>query len=228
MIGAVLPPEASWATLDHDPGPDVLFPAEAALVADSVASRRAEFAAGRHCARLALARLGVPPVAIPAGPRGEPRWPDGIVGSLTHCNGLRAAAVARRTDLRSVGIDAEPHAPLPEGVRDAIALPAEAAHLRDLRRERPDVHWDRLLFSAKESVYKAWFPLAGRMLGFEEARLAFTPDGRFTARLLVPGPHVDGRTLTDFTGRWTVTPHHLATSVHVPAPPRDATAESHP
>ena len=28
--------------------------------------------------------------------------------------------------------------------------------------------WDRLLFSAKESVYKAWFPLARCWLGFED------------------------------------------------------------
>ncbi|MFE5792306.1 4'-phosphopantetheinyl transferase [Streptomyces sp. NPDC056503] len=222
MIGAVLPPEASWATLDHDPGPEVLFPAEAAIVANSVASRRAEFAAGRHCARLALEGLGIPPVPIPSGPRGEPRWPDGIVGSLTHCAGFRAAAVARRADVRAVGIDAEPHAPLPEGVLDAIALPEEAAHLRELRRDRPGVDWDRLLFSAKESVYKAWFPLAARMLGFDEARLVLTADGRFTARLLVPGPVVDGRALTGFAGRWAAGEHHVVTSVHVPARPGGA------
>src|SRR5262249_33599292 len=58
--------------------------------------------------------------------------------------------------------------------------------------------WDRLLFSAKESVYKAWFPLARRWLGFEEADVTLDPAGRFTARLLVPGP------VSGFTGRWTV------------------------
>ncbi|MGW6569556.1 4'-phosphopantetheinyl transferase family protein [Streptomyces sp. NPDC054975] len=223
MIGAVLPPAASWATLDHDPGPEALFPAEAAIVANSVESRRAEFAAGRHCARLALEGLGIPPAPIPSGPRGEPCWPDGVVGSLTHCAGFRAAAVARREDVRAVGIDAEPHAPLPDGVLEAIALPEERAHLGNLRRDRPGISWDRLLFSAKESVYKAWFPLAGRRLDFDEARIGFTADGRFGASLLVPGPVVDGRTLTAFSGRWAADEHFVVTAVHVPA--REAPAQ---
>ena len=65
------------------------------------------------------------------------------------------------------------------------------------------VHLDRLLFSAKEAVYKVWFPLTGRWLGFEQAHITLDPAaGTFTARLLVPGPDVDGRELTAFDGRW--------------------------
>jgi 4'-phosphopantetheinyl transferase EntD len=60
-----------------------------------------------------------------------------------------------------------------------------------------------MLFCAKETVYKAWFPLTGRWLGFEEADITLDPAaGTFTARLLVPGPEIDGRELTAFGGRW--------------------------
>jgi 4'-phosphopantetheinyl transferase EntD len=182
-----------------------LFAAEEPTVARAVEKRRREFATARACARQALARLGVEARAIASGPRGEPQWPDGFVGSITHCEGFRASAVARRADVASIGIDAEPNAALPDGLLADIALPEERRQLAVLAGERPEVSWDRLLFSAKESVYKAWFPLAGRWLGFEDARVTIDPAGRsFTARLLVPGPVLEGRELTGFAGSWRV------------------------
>jgi 4'-phosphopantetheinyl transferase EntD len=76
-----------------------------------------------------------------------------------------------------------------------------------------------VLFSAKESVYKAWFPLARRWLGFEEARLAFDPErGTFTARLLVGDlPSVAGREVTGFSGRYAVVGGLVLTAIAVPA-----------
>nr|WP_205615765.1 4'-phosphopantetheinyl transferase superfamily protein [Streptomyces harenosi] len=204
----------------EDPGPASLFPEEAELVARAVAKRRREFAAVRVCARRAMDKLGVPPQPILPGERGAPRWPSGLAGSMTHCDGYCAAALVRATDLASLGIDAEPDETLPEGVLEAVALPAEAERLRRLTADRPDVHWDRLLFSAKESVYKAWFPLTGKWLDFSEADIVITADpgerrGSFRAALLVPGPWVGGRRLTHFDGRWTARDGLLATAVVV-------------
>jgi 4'-phosphopantetheinyl transferase EntD len=82
-------------------------------------------------------------------------------------------------------------------VHEAIALPSEMS-----------VH-GRLLFSAKESVYKAWFPLARKFLDFSEAELAFA-DGTFSARILVPGP------VTGFEGRWLIKDGFVLTSIVVP------------
>lgn len=93
---------------------------------------------------------------------------------MTHCAGYRAAAAARARDVVTIGIDAEPHAVLPDGVLDVVALPEERAWIYELARSAEEVHRDRLLFSAKESVYKAWFPLTGRWLGFEDAELVVT------------------------------------------------------
>jgi 4'-phosphopantetheinyl transferase EntD len=164
-------------------------------------------------------RLGHAPTAIRPGPKREPLWPGGVVGSITHCVGYRAAAVAPSVVMASIGIDAEPHGALPEGVEEAIALPVERAMLDALYQVHPGIHWDRLLFSAKESVYKAWYPLTGRVLGFEDARLTIDPHREtFEARLLVPGVRRDGRTpLTGFTGRFSVRDGLILTAVTVAA-----------
>jgi enterobactin synthetase component D / holo-[acyl-carrier protein] synthase len=166
-----------------------LFPEELATLGQAVEKRRREFTTARACARRALARLGIEPRAIASGERGQPLWPVGVVGSITHCDTYRACAVARATEVASVGIDAEPHAPLPHGVLPQIARAEERSRLAELASAEPNVHWDRLLFCAKETVYKVWFPLAECWLGFEDATLTFDLDARaFRAQLLKPWP----------------------------------------
>jgi 4'-phosphopantetheinyl transferase EntD len=215
------------------------LPAERAAIAHALASRRSDYLGVRDCARTALAALGVTPVAIGTGPKREPLWPDGVVGSLTHCAGYRGAAVARMGQLHSIGIDAEPHEALPPGVLEAVALPEEARAIAVLERSDPRTHWDRVLFCAKEAVYKAWFPLTGEWLGFEEAVIHIETahiettghdlrrhrhdlhGGRFSARLLRAGPTVDGGPLTGFDGRWTVAAGLILTAVLVPVGRRD-------
>lgn len=210
MIADLLPACVRTAeSFGELPGAELL-PEERALVARAVPKRVAEVTTVRACAREALAALGLPPAPILSGPSREPLWPAGVVGSLTHCAGYRAAAVARDADLAAVGIDAEPHDELPDGVLERVSLPEERAHLEALPA---GTHWDRLLFSAKESVYKAWFPLAGRWLGFEDARLVLDPDaGTFTATLLVEDRPLDG-----FAGRYAVAGGLVVTAIAVPA-----------
>jgi 4'-phosphopantetheinyl transferase EntD len=221
MVIADLVPAAVVVVDATGPLPgETLLPEEQELVARAVGKRRAEFTTVRTCARIALGRLGLPPAPLLSGPKREPLWPDGVVGSITHCDGYRAVAVARADQLASIGIDAEPHDALPAGILARIALPAERAHLGDLPA---GVHWDRLLFSAKESVYKAWFPLARRWLGFEDAALLFSPDddpvrGTFVVDLLVdPLPVVAGRPLRTLRGRYAVTGGLLGTAITLAA-----------
>ncbi|MFG3661691.1 4'-phosphopantetheinyl transferase [Streptomyces sp. NPDC047706] len=224
MIEELLPAAVVTVEVHGDDGgePAPLYPEEVAIVARSVAKRRREFALVRGCARRAMEKLGVPPQAVLPGERGAPGWPAGLVGSMTHCEGYGAAALVRETDLASLGIDAEPHAPLPAGVLEVVALPGEQERLRLLTARHPGVHWERVLFSAKESVYKAWFPLTRKWLDFTEADIdiAVGPEGashgRFHAGLLVPGPVVGGRRIGAFDGRWTVQRGLVATSVTVP------------
>ncbi|MDB1089999.1 4'-phosphopantetheinyl transferase superfamily protein [Streptomyces sp. ACA25] len=205
MIENILPSQVVVVETREDLPEAMLFPEEEAVIAQAVDKRRLEFRTVRHCARRAMSTLGLPPAPLLPGERGAPRWPDRTVGSMTHCAGYRAAAVGRTDEVRTIGIDAEPHAPLPDGVLDAVSLPGERARHARLVRTDPAVRWDRLLFSAKESVYKAWFPLTGRWLDFEDADITFQAGtSAFEARLLVPGHTAGGADLTGFTGRWLV------------------------
>jgi 4'-phosphopantetheinyl transferase EntD len=216
VIEEILPPEVASAEAFDDRAVVTLFPEEETVLARAVDKRRREFTTARGCARRALATLGLPPVPIVPGERGAPAWPCGVVGSITHCDGYRASAVALEDQVRTVGLDAEPNGPLPDGVLETVTTPAERAWLDAMTGDGSGVCWDRLLFSAKESIYKAWFPLTRRWLDFTEA--VVTPDphaGTFTARLGVPGPVVDGRALAGFTGRWIVRGGIVATAITV-------------
>ena len=216
MISEILPAAVASAEAFDDPSDAALFPAEEALIARAVQKRRREFATGRHCARTALGRLGIAPMPILPGQGGAPQWPPGIVGSITHCAGYRAAAVARAGQVITIGLDAEPAQLLPAEVLGLVALPDERDRLHDLSRAEPDGCWDRLLFSAKESVYKAWFPLTRRWLGFTDADITINAaDGTFEARLLIPGPELSGVPLGGFTGRWVIAEGMILTAITV-------------
>ncbi|GAA3632123.1 4'-phosphopantetheinyl transferase family protein [Microlunatus ginsengisoli] len=188
-----------------------LLPAEAAYVARAVPKRYREFVSVRACATDALARLGLSRAPLVPGPAGAPRWPPGVIGSMTHCPGFRAAAVGWQHRMLTLGIDAEPNAPLPPGVLSNVARPEEAAALTGL--PAVGVAWDRLLFSAKESIYKAWYPLMHSPLGFADAVVTFGLDGSFTATLDARAPDC----LAVLTGRWGCESGLVATTVAVDA-----------
>lgn len=154
---------------------DGLFSEERECLGVVVEKKLREFTTGRFCARNALLKLGISPCPIRIGTQREPIWPKGIAGSITHFTGYCAAAVARSVDLASIGIDAEENLPLCEGVLEVIASPQERTEIR--LRGGDQLHWDRLLFSAKESVFKAWYGLANQWLDFFECTIQWGPSG---------------------------------------------------
>ncbi len=204
MIERLLPDGVEAQSHTGPPLPASLLAAEEPGVVDAVPARRAEYAAVRACARTALGRLGVAPVAIPADPDRAPRWPPGIVGSMTHCTGYQAAAVGRSDHWRGIGIDAEPLEPLPPEVLDLVLDGTERAAAA---RSDPRLCADRVVFSAKESVYKVWYPLTRSWLGFEDVHVRLGA-GTFTARIDRPDLG-----LTELHGRWTVGAGHVLTAV---------------
>jgi 4'-phosphopantetheinyl transferase EntD len=173
----------------------VLLPEEASTLGQVSDLRRREFTEGRVCARRALADLGYPPVPILPGPDRAPLWPLGIIGSITHCDGYCAAAVAYKSRFAAIGIDAEPDAALPEDVFERITVVEERIWLHG----RPAaLNWARLLFSAKESVFKAWFAVTGQWLDFTDACVTFDPwKGCFRAEFAA-------RATTAICGRYSV------------------------
>ncbi len=204
MIERVLPDGVEAAEHAGPPLPAPLFPAEESAVAKAVPTRRSEYAAVRACARIALRRLGVPVEAVPTGPGRAPVWPQGIVGSMTHCEGYRAAAVASAEDWSGLGIDAEVWAPLPPEVVEMVMSLSERSALGAVD---PAVCPDRVLFSAKESVYKVWYPMTSSWLGFEDVEVMLG-DGTFVARI---GPAGLGTDVLH--GRWAVGEGLIVTAV---------------
>lgn len=166
-------------------------PRELASVEGAVPARRAEFATGRALAHRALAAAGAPHRDLVRTASGAPAWPVDYVGSITHCSGFRAAAVAARRDVGALGIDAEPHRPLPTGVERLVSTASE-------RREWPQQTglWPGVVtFSAKEAAYKALAASGSGFLDFLDVRLEFTGlrqlgektwSGEFAAHLCVP------------------------------------------
>ena len=146
---------------------DSLFQVERKYLTQVGRMRRSEFSAVRHCAIAALSYLGYErPVMVP-GLAGEPTWPEGVAGSMTHCPSYCAAAVAPSDVYKSIGIDAEPNESLSSGMLERIASFSERTHVQTLSNKLPNVAFDRLLFCIKESVYKAWFHRFGECLRFK-------------------------------------------------------------
>lgn len=217
MIERILPIWVASSDALGDVSDAEMFRGEAAAVDRAIDSRRREFAAARACARQALAKLGISDVEILQSTNGAPRWPPGVVGSITHCDGFRGAAVANSCEVLTVGIDAEPNESLPSGVRRRVASATETIHLAALGKINPAVRWDRLLFSAKESTYKAWFPLTHAWLGFEDAEITIDPTGgTFESQLLVDAPGTPEGKLDAFSGRWIMHAGLVVTAIAQP------------
>jgi 4'-phosphopantetheinyl transferase EntD len=212
MMERLLPPCVEVVEAEPEMWEAELLNGEAELVARAVPRRRREFAAGRACARAGLSRLGFPPVPLLSGPDRAPLWPKGAVGSITHCAGYAAAAVARAAEMRGLGIDAEVNQPLPEGVADLVCSPSELAWAAAAPVGM--VNWPTLIFSAKESIYKTWQPLTGDWLGYLDAELTIDSGSEaFVARLLVTPPTVLGPGFQGFRGRFAANRAHLFTAV---------------
>jgi 4'-phosphopantetheinyl transferase EntD len=210
VIRTLLPAGVSFAEATPADWAAPLHPVEARAVAGADKARRREFQAGRSCARRALAQLGVSGT-IPVGPGREPRWPGGVVGAITHTAGYCAAAVARATEVRAVGIDAERNQPLEDGLLPVICT----AHERRCMPADQGVSWPVVLLSAKESLFKVWYPLTGLWLGFHQAVLDVDLEGgAFVARLLV-APPPDAAFLTEVEGRIAVTSSHVYTAITI-------------
>jgi len=177
-----------------------LFPEEEQAVGNSVAKRRIEFAGGRYCARMAMAKLGHSPCGIPSGPDRAPVWPLGLVGSITHSTDFCAAVVARSDCFRTVGIDAEPIDAIPAELVEEILRPDEAGEFNS--EARPDgADWPTLYFCLKEAAYKAFYPTYRRIIGFQDMRVRVDLDAR---RFLAELPGLSASGIPIFQGKYVV------------------------
>jgi 4'-phosphopantetheinyl transferase EntD len=169
---------------------NALLAEEAASITSPVIAVQRASGAARIVARALLAQLGYAGAPLPKGTGGEPIWPAGIAGSLAHDDRVAVAAVGLQRDVGAVGIDIEPAVVLPPDMLELIAT------LQELRKIADDPLRGKLLFTAKEAVYKAVYPLDRVFLEFRDievdlaARKAATKNGRAIALRYCVSSHV--------------------------------------
>ncbi len=175
QIAALFPAAVSWSfsNCPSDAGP--LLGAEVEASAGMSAIRLRSFRHGRHCARLALQSLGAGELAIARHKDRAPIWPAGLIGSIAHCEQVALAAAARQTDLLGLGLDVESRGDLEAAVEALICQPQELSMLARLGQAELD---SRLLFSAKEAVYKCLWPTVRRYIDFLDVGLQLNSESR--------------------------------------------------
>lgn len=189
-----------------------LDPAERKLVEHAAPKRQADFGDARYCAHEALRLLGKESgEPILRGERGMPLWPRNVVGSISHTEGLRGAIVAPRSKMRTIGLDIERWERLETSLVHSISSEQEREMLTRLRRDGL-IHPETLLFSAKEALYKAWFPVARRWLDFQDASVELTTTGEFVAQILL-----DDAPIHQIRGRWQVLDGFIISTAYVPS-----------
>ena len=179
-----------------------------------IESRLREFTAGRACARQALSRLGAPVDGIARGADRLPLWPAGVVGSISHCDGLCVAVVAHASDCGAIGIDAERATTLDPDLYDSVCRPAERDHFQALP-PLPSADWPKVAFSVKESLYKAWFPATRLPLDFTEVELTIDPVAK-TVEFAVLRDDDYARWGARALGWFEIVGDHLVTGVTIP------------
>ena len=174
---------------------DLLWLPHHAELSNAGRKRKAEHLAGRIAAAHALGAINER--AIPGiGPNGEPLWPEGLSGSITH-SGTQAMAVVVRHPDALIGIDCEAILPDREAreIQDGIINAQEAMCLT--RSGYPFALALTLAFSAKESLFKALFPKANTYMGFEWARVTELTEKTITLALSHPvGEYPEGKRFT--------------------------------
>lgn len=178
-----------------------LLPAEAASLGEVPPERHREFAAGRACARHALALLGVEGFPIVAGADRVPIWPPGFTGSITHCAGFAVAAVARTETFDAVGVDVETAALLDERTLEVVCTASERAAIARAPTTRLERGvWAKVFYSAKETAYKCAYTCDRVFLDYHDLEVSVDPDsGEFdvvvtpAAETGAPARHVRGK-----------------------------------
>lgn len=186
MLAQCVPKGVRAAVADPRAQATGLWPEEAAHVARAVPKRQREFAAGRRAARKALADLGQGSCPLMARPDRAPAWPAGFIGSISHCDDLCIALCAKADSFQSIGCDVEEIAPMSDAVAEAVTTPDERGWLAQQAVFGP-LH----LFSAKEAVYKALFPLTKTMIDFSDLEIRPAPAGQLSASLVQPSGRFD-------------------------------------
>jgi 4'-phosphopantetheinyl transferase EntD len=171
LVCSLFPPGVAAAELRENGDPGLLYPEEAVYLGRAVVKRAQEFAAGRLCARRALAEFGIADFPVRVADDRQPIWPDHMVGSITHTAGFCAAVVAERRRIGAVGLDSEVVGDVNGEIWPTICVPLETAWLASLPALQRAAAVT-LIFCAKEAFYKCQYPAVRESLNFRDVSVA--------------------------------------------------------
>lgn len=211
-LSTLFPPQVAIVSATNEMWTSPLCSEEEKLIEGSVAKRQREFRAGRNAAHAALERLDAPPGPLLRNENRQPVWPQGFLGSISHCNDSCVAACAAAGELVSIGVDVEPLKPLSTGIARYIDTDEESAFMAR-HGELPR----RLIFSAKESLYKCYHPLIRRFIGFHSVSLDIDISNRRFNFTPTEACKVEFPQALEFHGRFLVGESHLYTGCFLTA-----------
>jgi 4'-phosphopantetheinyl transferase EntD len=159
---------AGWAPLGDLQGE--LDPAEWQDISAASTARQRDFIAGRRLARAISATLELPPHPLRRGEDRSPVWPDDRAGSLSHGKRLCAAAIGKRDEIRSVGIDIELVGRVEPKLWPTLFTGREATYFASLESNQVALE-TALFFSAKETFYKCQYPVTHSWVGFQDVEI---------------------------------------------------------
>lgn len=198
LTESLLPSGLSVAVRDPSALPTSPDAMEDTAVAAAVPQRRAEFHAGRAAARAAMVAQDLPPLPVPSDIDRAPIWPEGVVGSISHCRTACVAVIGKASDWLSVGVDLEEDTPF---ATDLLDIVCDAAERRWLEAQDDPGVLAKVIFCAKEAAYKAQYPLTKALFGFDHLRITVNErDASFLVEFLAEAGHIPrGQT---FQGRY--------------------------
>jgi 4'-phosphopantetheinyl transferase EntD len=198
----LLPADIATAFSTKLPVEASLLGVETELAQKMAEKRYNEFIHGRHCARLALAQLGIAPGPIDKGPNREPLWPESISGTISHTLHYAAAAVAPSRAYRGIGLDMESATPLEDKLFKAICREEELQEFARLKLTAEAAgERAKLLFSIKESIYKCLWPCVRQFIDFTEMQVELETDG-FSYRAIPHTQKVSAELVSQLQGRY--------------------------
>ena len=174
MLPNPFPDHISFCLLPiHSTSNQKLHPAEENYFSQlSSVSRKEHYRSGRICAGEVLSKLGTLGQPVLRDPQTrEPLWPEGISGAITHSGNWAAAAAGKSSDVSGIGIDLEDlERQVDSRISRHVCLPEEQKWLQECGEDCLEQNL-KIIFSAKESIFKAFFPYTRTYLHFHDARI---------------------------------------------------------
>lgn len=206
----ILPTNAKYCVANHEMWSTPLLPEEEQLSLRMKTNRKQEFQAGRACARILLTDMGYINFPLLRGDYNEPIWPDTIVGSITHADGLCVVTIAKNTDFIGIGIDIEKFIDLESSILQSICTDHEIKYLSSVSEPK----LVSVFFSIKESIFKCVNPILHRWIDFTEIHTTINPEtNQFTCRHVNNDEDMD--IFSKISGKWSVIDEYVYTSAWI-------------